>query len=212
MLSMIGTFELGLTIPRSKGLFLLLLAMSPCGCATTQLWQSLKTSCNPSELLQVSVTNDNLLHMAIRYGDRRTYRVLADLRDQRPAREKSANKWFQVEARLMGLFEGDLPATARRIMIARTPSDFWHERDLLRQGDNQAIVVSLSDSSIALDDPCKGPDYYLSVLVPAVPVVWSDFRPIGTVLATPVTATLDLVTLPFQAIVLAIFLSSGDLL
>lgn len=181
------------------------------GCVTSQLWQSLESSRKPTELLGVSITNDNLLHMKLRFDDRRIYHVLADLEDQRLAREQAGKKWFQVQGRLLGRFEGDLPATERVVIIAPKPSDFWYERDSLRQGDDQAVLVSFFFPSLDIHDPRREPPL-LSVLLPVVPIVWSDARPIATVLITPITAAVDLVTLPFQAAFFILLWSSGDCL
>lgn len=168
---------------------LVVTAGCPGRCATNQLWNFIRE--DPIRLEAASITEDDVLHLALRYDTGRTWLVRALL--------KRNAEWPETAGRRVKLLDGPLPPSARRLTNAPV--------------SRQDGVVSTwftyhqgPDAELSHTVWVTGGGYSVVVDLPA-PVNWDRGIARLGVLLTPFTVTVDALCAP--AWVAWCFLTAG---
>ncbi len=148
-------------------------------CLTNRLWGSVADQ--PQGLVGASLSEDFVLHLAVRYEDGRTWHVTAPLMVH--------PEWTKARGRRVGPLAGELPSSAYQV-VSRLGVD-------PQPGQVDVYYMSGSDKrgnttrTVWVDSArCK------SVVYLPEPIDWSRIAPYLAVLASPFTFLVDLVTAP----------------
>ena len=146
--------------------------MSGC-CLTNRLWQIVADE--PQELVAASLTEERVLHLAVRYEDGLTWHLRAILRE--------TCEGMSATARRVGVLEGDLPPSAFRR---------GHEQGELNLSFSAYDGIQGNREHRVWVD---GVGCFAIVTLPE-PIPWSTPAPWLAALATPFTLLVDVATAP----------------